>query len=187
MCARAEAIVDLLHEKGITSVFSVGVGGAGLEYQIKKLDPRIRVVCSEYAPENVEMLKKVFLEADGVVPFDMKGTDWSPAIAQASERVLTLMYRVDPHATDAEWRAILERMRASGVKEVLYLPCGFLTLRSLVQRKLRTLKRRLHGEPVVFSGYLRTRKTFETYWAGLYQAEERSFAGFTGYYLHPAS
>lgn len=33
---RADNIVDLLKKECIKSVFSVGVGGAGLEYQIKK-------------------------------------------------------------------------------------------------------------------------------------------------------
>jgi hypothetical protein len=181
---RAQTIIDLLRENKVTAVFSIGVGGAGLEYQIKKALPEIRLVCSEYAPNNVELLRKVFTEADSIIQFDMKGRDWTPALPKKEgEKIVTLMYRVDPHATDDEWRQIFERMYAEGVSNILYIPCGFLTLRSLLQRKWRIFSQRLRGVKFVFSGYLRTRKTFESYWAGLYRYEAKNFAGYTGYYL----
>lgn len=182
--ARAQAIVELIRQKGIDVVFSVGVGGAGLEYQIKKMCPEIRIICSEYAPENVDLLNTVFLEADAVVPFDMKGENWTMALPQSpGEKILTLMYRVDPHATDQEWRKIFERMRAAGVTNILYIPCGFLTLKSLFLRRWRVFKERLRGKKFVFSGYLRSRRTFESYWDGLYRAEVGEYAGYTGFYL----
>lgn len=177
---RAADVGILLKRKGITTVFSVGVGGAGLEYHLKKLHPDLRIICSEYAPENVEMLKKVFTEADGIVTFDMKGADWSPAVG---EKILALLYRVDPHATDAEWRQIFERMSAAGVSDVLFIPCGFLTLKSMFQRRWRAFKLRRAGQAVVFSGYLRTRKTFESFWKDLYDGAPADFGGYTGYYL----
>lgn len=184
LLARAQVISEVLRKRGIAAVFSVGVGGAGLEYQIKKACPQIKLVCSEYAPENVESLRKVFSEADEIVQFDMKGKDWSPALpGKPEEKRLTLMYRVDPHATDKEWRGIFERMHAAGVAEILYIPCGFLTLKSLFQRRWRVFRDKLRGRKFVFSGYLRTRKTFESYWAGLYQAEAADYAGYTGFYL----
>jgi hypothetical protein len=184
LLVRAQMIAELLHKKRANAVFSVGVGGAGLEFQIKKLLPEIRVVCSEYAPENVELLRAVFTEVDEVIRFDMKGKDWSPALPRTNgEKIVTLMYRVDPHATDEEWRKIFENMHAAGVVDILYIPCGFLTLRSLFQRKWRIFRQRLKGARFVFSGYLRTRKAFESYWAGLYRAEVGNFAGYVGFYL----
>lgn len=177
---RAADVGAVLERNGITAVFSVGVGGAGLEYHLKKMRPALRVICSEYAPENVDMLKAVFTEADGIVRFDMKDADWSPA---AGENTLALLYRVDPHATDAEWRDIFRRMHAAGVRNVLFIPCGFLTLKSLVQRRWRAFRLRRSGQAVVFSGFLRTRKTFESFWQGLYDGAPSVFGGYTGYYL----
>ncbi len=181
---RAGDIARLIEAKRITTVFSVGIGGGALEYQLKKLKPALRVIGSEYAPKNVERLKRVFLEADDIIPFDITSPDWSPALSRSpDERVLCLMYRVDPHFTDREWREVFERMHRAGVERVLYIPCGFLSLRSWFQRKRREWRWKRGGQSVVFAGYLRTKKMFERYWKGLYEAEESVFGGLHGFYL----
>ncbi|MCC7357353.1 hypothetical protein IT408_02485 [Candidatus Uhrbacteria bacterium] len=181
---RAKDIVALLKESYVTSLFSVGAGGAGLEYHVKNMFPQLYLVCSEYAADNVDLLKKVFLEADEVVSFDMKAIDWKQALRQREVgEHLVLMYRIDPHATDKEWRKIFERMHGEDVKNILFIPCGFLTLHSLIKRKWRILKLSLQGESFVFSGYLRTRMTYESYWDGLYRAKLHKFGGLDGYYL----
>ena len=64
----------------IKSLFSVGVGGAGLEYQIKKIKPELELICSEYSQLNVDLLKKVFWECDSIMLFDITSKDWSAAL-----------------------------------------------------------------------------------------------------------
>jgi len=54
---RAKDIVALSHDLRLTRVFSVGVGGAALEYFIKLQDPRICLTCTDFAPETVRRLR----------------------------------------------------------------------------------------------------------------------------------
>ncbi|MEI7512154.1 MAG: hypothetical protein WCK01_01700 [Candidatus Uhrbacteria bacterium] len=183
LIVRAKAIAQFLTEKGITRVFSVGVGGAGLEYQLKRLLPELKVIATEYAPENVEMLRRVFTECDDIHTFDILRGNWNE-VSDTAMPTMLIMYRVDPHFTDQEWRTIFANMHTAGVEDILYIPCGFLTMRSLVQRKLRILRLRFRGQQFVFSGYLRTAKVFASFWTRLYSAQTRDFGGLTGYALH---
>ena len=134
MPERARMIAAHLKERGIRRVFSVGVGGAGLEYHLKQLMPDLYIVATEYAPENVEMLRRVFTECDEIRTFDILHGDWTE-VSRDERASMLLMYRVDPHFTDEEWRSIFSRIHAARVTDILYIPCGFLTIRSLFQRK----------------------------------------------------
>ena len=179
---RASAVANVLRANGIQRIFSVGVGGAGLEYHLKRLMPELKIVATEYAPENVELLRKVFIECDELRVFDILHGDWSEAI-DPHLKTMVLMYRVDPHFTDAEWRGVFERMKRAGVKNILYIPCGFLTLKSFFQRRARARRWRTEGKKVVFAGYLRTRTQFLKYWKGLYVARSYDLGGFEGFAL----
>src|SRR3989344_4365726 len=83
---RAKDVVSVIDKLGVASVFSLGVGGAGLEYQIKKMRPNIKLVCSEYSRVAVERLTKVFKEVDTVVLFDMKYGDWYQTLDEVGNR-----------------------------------------------------------------------------------------------------
>ena len=181
---RAEEINILLKKENITHVFSVGVGGAGLEYQLKKLNPELHLVCSEFAPHNVELLKGVFEEADDIVQFDILKGDWKEIKEKyLPQNSLCLMYRVDASFTDAEWRGIFQNMHDSGIETILYIPSSFLTLMSIFNRKWREMKWSRTKSNIVFSGYLRTKKTFQSYWRGLYVGIPYEFGGIKSF-LH---
>lgn len=179
---RAADIVHLFERYGITSVYSLGVGGAGLEYQIKKLAPEVNLVVSEFAPDNVRRLKNVFVEADGVECFDILHDSFG---RMGGERhgSLCLIYRMDPSLTNEEWRNTFNRMKKEGVRRVLFIPSSLLTLRSLAQRTLQQFKWRIKQRPVVFAGYLRSKKAFQRFWRDMYQAEEIELGGLTGFLL----
>lgn len=181
---RARDVARFVARRGITSMFSVGVGCAGLEYQIKRILPLVHLVCSEFAPESVTRLRKVFVEADEIVQFDARKDDWR-CLTDHGDFIsrICLMYRVDPQFTDAEWRAMFEKMASQQVETILFIPHGFLTLWGLLRRALQRVRWTLRREKPVFSGYLRTATTFESYWHGLYSQEEMTFGGLTGYLL----
>lgn len=172
MVQRAADIVESLRNLDARSLFSVGVGGAGLEYQIKKRMPDIHLTCSEYAPQNVEMLRKVFTECEAFEVFDILKGDWSRAAA-AGDTVL--MYRVDPHFTDSEWRTIFTAMHAAGITHIIYIPCTCLSVRSWLFRLRRRILWTLTRMPVAFAGYVRTKARFESFWGGLYKSETLSY------------
>ena len=182
---RAQAVAQLIGDKQIAAVFATGVGGGGLEYQIKKALPEIKLICSEYAVETVARLQKVFLECEEIVTFDILTSDWKLIKEKYfnDTKGAVLMYRLDAGFTDRQWRAIFVALHQAGIEHVIYIPTGFLTARSLGMRKWRTLRWRLGGQAVSFAGYLRTKRTFQGFWAGLYQEEVLDFAGLTGFFL----
>lgn len=165
----SEDFISFVKEKGFKKIVSVGVGVGGLEYQIKKNIPNIYVSCSEYAPKSVEMLKSVFHEADEIKMFDIKDK-WE----ECGEDTLVIMYRVDPHLTDKEWKQLFKTIPA---KHILFTPNAFLTPRLL----LRELKKRGKG---LFSGYVRTKKGYIGLWDKFFKYEELPFTGYTTFYLH---
>jgi hypothetical protein len=181
---RAIDVVGLIKKEGIKKIFSVGVGGAGLEYQIKKKSPEVRLTCSEYAPENVVLLRDVFLEADEIISFDVFRGDWDHINKKyLGEDAVCLMYRVDASFNDTEWRSIFEKMSLVGVKKILFIPSSFLTIRSIINRKLREFKWRFSDTPILFSGYLRSKNRFQSYWSCLYNESLFEFGGLKGFLL----
>ncbi len=188
LVARAKDIVAVLNRLHITSLFSAGSGGAGLEYQIKKMKPDVHLVCSEYSPVAVERLQKVFIEADKVILFDIKNRDWSVTQKSSQENIdtkkhLTLLYRIDIHFTNTELKEIFKNMHDSGIENILLVLCGRITILGLRNRLKDRLKWKLTHTPFVFAGYLRTEKTFEKFWKNMYTATEVDCGGLKSFFL----
>lgn len=181
---RAQDVADMLTVRNIKRVFSVGSGGGALEYQLTQLMPGLHIVCSDYSPVTAETLKKVFTEADDVIQFDIQKGNWS----EVNERYITedglcLIYRIDAGLSDDEWREIFKRMAAGGIARVLVIPTGTLTLLSVYNRTSRELQWRLRGVPVVWSGYVRTKKRFQEQWRDCYADIELQLGGLKGFLL----
>lgn len=182
---RAKDVSNLLNKEKISSVFSAGVGGAGLEYQIKKQNPEIQISCSEYSEVSVGVLKKVFIESGEIILFDILKGDWQGIKDKyiKDRQSVLLMYRLDAGFTDTEWEKIFEQIHKSGIENVIYIPTNLLTMLSLWNRKSRELKWLVKREPVSFAGYNRTRKTFQSYWSNLYTEKELKFGGLSSFFL----
>jgi hypothetical protein len=183
MVARAKEVSEIISRLGITSVFSAGSGGAGMEYNIKKNLPDVRVVCSEYSPVAVELLRNVFIEADGVVQFDMKMGDWKQVMADDPQKHLVLLYRVDIHFTDEELRKIFCDMHQAGVEHILIILCGVVTLRGVLNRLVRRLRWTLSGTHYSFAGHLRSEASFPPFWHDLYTSTPVTLIGLPGFLL----
>lgn len=178
---RAYSIIDICQANGFTKIHSIGVGEAALEYQIKRLRPSLRMIASEYAPNNVETLRTVFQECDRIIHFDMLTGDWLEW--SNGSNLLILMYRVDPHLSNKEWRQVFESMYKANVLNVLYMPSGFLTLGYAIVEERRYLKHKLLRKGISFAGYVRTKSTFERFWQGLYLAREGNLYGIPSFLL----
>lgn len=181
---RADDVVQLLKRENIERVFSVGVGGAALEYQIKKRLPALRLACSDYSSVTVERLRRVFHESDAIIEFDLLTGDWNAV----RERFLTphglcVIYRLDASFSDEQWRQIYEAMARAGIEKILVIPTGALTLLSIYNRKKREVRWHLTQIPVVWSGYLRTKARFREHWQHGYTDEEMRFGGLVGFLL----
>ncbi len=181
---RARDVNSLLVKEKINKIFSVGVGGAGLEYQIKKINPSLKIVCSEYAPTNVELLKSVFAEADEIIEFDIVDGNWRDINQKyIGDSSACLMYRVDASFSDEKWRDIFKKMHQARVNKIIFIPSSFLTILSVFNRKWREFKWQTSNTKIIFSGYLRTKKRFQSYWQDLYSEELYDFGGIKGFLL----
>lgn len=181
---RAADIVILLQDKKISRIFSVGTGGAALEYQIKKLMPGVSIVCSDYSTLTVERLKKVFFESDGIIQFDVLKDNWREIQEKyLGEDGLCLMYRIDASFNDKEWSDIFKYMADAGIQKILIIPTGTLTVLSIYNRKSREIRWFLKRIPIVFSGYIRTAKRFQQYWHSMYSEEDMVLGGLKSFFL----
>lgn len=178
---RAKDVVEILEHLKIKNVFSVGSGGAGLEYQIKKMKPEITLTCSEYSKVNVDLLRKVFLECDSIIPFDINTKEWPAELKRKDS--LCLIYRLDASFTDNEWERIFKNMFDCGVQNILYIPTNFLTILSFFIRLRQRFLWKINNQPISFAGHLRTRKTFESYWKDFYRQEFFVLGGLSSFVL----
>ncbi len=181
---RAKDIAALITSHGFNRVFSTGVGGAALEYQLKKILPEIPVVCSDYSAETVRRLKKVFIESDGVIEFDILKGNWKEVErSYLGVNGLCIMYRLDAGFSDDEWRIMYDVMQEAGVRNVLVIPTGTLSMLSIYNRKKREIGWLIKGVPVAFSGYLRTRHRFRQHWGAWYDSAETTLGGLSAFLL----
>lgn len=175
----ADAIVSLCRTEGLGSVYSVGVGGAGVEYFIKTTAPDLLLTCTDYAPEATRRVARVFTECDRVEAFDFANGRW-----QARPDTLCLLHRVDTELSDSQWRACFSRMAGAGITPVLVVATGFLTARSLAKAGAARLQKALGMHGPTFCGYVRTREAFCSLWDDDYVvAREVQIGDFAGFLL----
>lgn len=172
---RAATIAMILKKNGITSLYSIGVGEACLEYHIKKIYPELNLFVSEYIDNNVEVLKQVFKESRGVFKFDALKDDWSRF--SDDHNACVLLFRLEDNFTDDELRKIFEKMYQAQVANVIYVPGLFLSVKFLIFEKLRLYFYRLLHKKIAFTGYHRTLSTSRKFWQSLYSEEKLNLCG----------
>ena len=153
---RADSIVSILKENDFNKVHSFGVGAAHLEYLIKHNFPECEISCSDFAPQGVARLKKVFEEARDITSFDMLKGDWSGV----SKESLCLLYRVDTVFNDEQWSEVLKNMQKAGIKNILFIPSEILTLKKIIYQKTKYFLFKVLRRKTTFSGYVRTKQRF---------------------------
>jgi hypothetical protein len=181
--ASAADIAKIVRHGRFTTVLSVGVGRACLEYHLKRLEPAVSLVCTEYSPRVVERLRQVFLECDRIEFLDIKTSAWT----DAGPRCLVLLNRVDTELDDQEWRAVFKNLAAGGVQNILVVASGFLTPRALAFELRQRMMNIFFRRRLTFAGYRRTKARFKELWSPHFTiVEERSIGALTGFYLAKA-
>lgn len=146
--------------------------------------PEVRVVCSDYSPITVERLKKVFIESEDIIRFDIHTDSLSEVQKKyIGERGICIMYRIDAGFSDEEWTQIFEKFSVAGIPRVLYIPTGMLTMLSTYNRISRQVKWFFEKTPAVLCGHVRTKKSFERFWSTYYAEENLVFGGLKGFLL----
>lgn len=164
---RAKAISDLMQGR-FSRLNSYGVGAAGLEFLIKRQTPHIFLQCSDYAPKTIERLRKVFREADRIIQFDILKDRW----INDGSACLYLFHRIDTELDDREWRMIFGRASSAGIQYILFVPSEFLTFRRFIRQKIKLFSYSVLREKITFTGYLRTREQFKTFFYKNYEIEQ---------------
>lgn len=168
---RAAAIVDLIRSLDVRRVFSAGVGRACLEYNIKRIDPSLHLVCSDFAPRTVEALRQNFGECDDMRLFDIRDDDWPQDVD------MHLLYRVDTELDDSEWRSTFEAMRRAEVRYVLFVPAQPLSLPVWLREVAKGLLYRARDKRFTFAGYMRTTDHIKTLWLEKYVVKQQVLLG----------
>lgn len=176
---RARMIAQLCRDKSLTSIFSAGVGGAGLEYFIKTENPDLYITCADFAPTATARLAGVFTECAEVIVFDMRRDEWTGASG-----TLYLLHRVDTELSDAAWRTCFARMASARVSPVLVVATAFLDRGKMIRIVRTYMSHRLRGRPLTFSGYIRTKRAFRALWKRDYCTEaELEMGDLTGFLI----
>lgn len=170
-------IADLVDHKGHTTILSVGCGRGFLEYNIKTSSPELKVIATDFNEQSIERLKNVLFICDDVEVFDLLEDRF-----YYFEGLIYLLFRVDTELDNDTWLNIFYKMHEAGVKYILVVATEFVSINSLIKETVKKLlKNVLHYS---FSGYIRTKESFENLWADYYIIDKPVKIGnFCGYYL----
>jgi hypothetical protein len=170
LAERAREIDRLLDAKGVEALASYGVGGGPLELWLQRLRPERRLLLTDYAPQTVERLRRLFPEAD-VRVHDLARDP--PLEADAH-----LLHRVDTELTNREWRELLRRFTD---ETLLVVATEVATLPRLAAELVGRVRRRGLSR----AGWLRTRGAFEALWLPTHEASGVRLHDLDGWVLEP--
>ena len=151
----AKKLVKILKKNNINRVVSLGVGKGILEWHIKNQMPEVYMICTDYATEGIEQLKKVFPKCDEILRYDMLKGDYS-----VWENTLVLMYRISTEFTKREWMDVFFRMHKGGIKRIIFVPTELLTLKIMIKEIGRHFFNRFCGRKDIMCGWMYSRKEF---------------------------
>ena len=129
---------------------SFGCGKGILEWHMKRqAGDRIRVTCSDYTPQQLEKLKKVFVDCDSFLLFDMLEGDYS----QVDKRATVIIYRCSTEFTYKQYRQIFKKMYDRGIETIVFVPTEIITIKQGLRRYKAYAKDLLKGRKLTFCGW----------------------------------
>lgn len=168
---RVDSFAELLTREGIKTVYSVGAGGGIFEYYLKTRHPEFRVIGTECTQEGTDRLRRVCTELDEVELFDALNPESWKKLGN-DPTTLVFIYRNEREFSDEQWQLIWDSMYAAHVERVFLGLMWTLTARALFNLKVRNIKKRLKGEQMTLTGYLRNMNRIQLFWNGKYTLKE---------------
>lgn len=170
----ARSIADILKKYECKHIVTLGAGKGILEWHLKKQMPELYVECTDYAKSAIEKLKKVFVECDSLHSFDMLSGDYN---AFANDAIF-VFYRVSEEFNYTDWCAVFRKMRAEGVRRIIYIPDMIATDELDERLRSKHLRNRERGIRDIFCGWIYSEDTLEEIFdAGQYRIIEKSPVG----------
>ena len=168
--ARARDVAEIARARRAGVLCSHGVGTAALELAVHRLDPGLRLICTDYAPATVTRLRSLFSEAE-IVLRDLTAPD--PPHAD-----LHVMHRLDAELPDNAWKAVFARLS----EPVLFVPNVLLGLSGALRELARPVRRR--GR-VVRAGWFRNEAALRSLWCATHDDLSVSVGGAPAFLLEP--
>lgn len=169
MESRAAGIAGSWRDLGAASLASYGVGGAVLEYWLRKVAPELDLTVTEFAPETIARLEAFFPDAtvrhhdllhDGPVPADVH-----------------LFHRIDTEFSNRELKGILKRFRAATLIVVATQVIGW--------REFVNEFRQRRNPHASRAGVSRSIGVFEALWRRTHVAAPVTYGDLHGWVLTP--
>ncbi len=113
----AKIIGCILKTNGMKHLVSLGVGKGILEWHLKQLLPYLRTDCTDYTPEALKQLTKVFADHDRVYFFDMMKSDYS----LLAEYDCCIMYRISTELDPSQWRTVFQNLYQKQIKNIIFV------------------------------------------------------------------
>ena len=163
----------------ITKLFSVGVGRAVLEYNIKSRNEKLEMVCSYYTPQSIARLRNVFPECDKIILFDILNGSWNEY-----SKYTILMNRISTEFSISQWRNIFKLMYENQIAGVLFIPTEDLTIKLAIKEKIINFRELIKGNKLIDCGRMYSREMIISFWDTYYNLSSESKIGNTSiYYL----
>jgi hypothetical protein len=169
--ARARRINEVLERQSVRRLASYGVGGATLEWWLKRLAPDRDLVVTDYAAATVERLAGIFTEAE-CLRHDL----FADAPLEAD---LHMFHRVDTEFTNRQWRKVFQRFARL---PVLFVAAGVVDVRGAlaeVRKRLRPGSSR--------AGWVRSPGSIEALWRRTHHGSPVDLGDLPAWELTPKS
>lgn len=162
----AVAILNEIKNSGLQKVFSLGSGIAFMEFQLKKFSENV-VVVSDNNP-SVLRIKQFSIFDDAII------LDALADPLPIDKNWIVIFPRIDTEFNDDQFRDIFHKCHSVGIKNIIFIPAGLLSIRILIaELKIRLLSL-VKSRPLVFCGYARSMGTFRKIWGTYYKLTKSS-------------
>ena len=168
-----ELIQDIkaqLKINNISNIFSLGSGRSCLEYHLGL--ENFSVTISDIT-DSIKTLKK----------FNLFKNTYKMNFFESIKKITTsktaiLMGRIDTELTDEMLRELFKTINSKKIQYIIFIPAQKLTFKSLLIELYIRLKSFLLKEKLVFCGYTRSNKLFNSFWGEFYNSQQ-----FVNFYL----
>ncbi len=166
----ADIICKQLKTYNTQSLVSFGVGKAQLEFLIKEKMPNLHLICTDFAPNTVNELRDIFIEADTIEVFDLLEDDFS-----LYRNEVVLLNRLSAEFTIQQWEKIFINLENANIEYVYFIPESLLNIKTIFTKIIVSTKRFLLAKKYkkTFCGWIYSASELRKIWSNAYTVEQQ--------------
>lgn len=124
------------------NVYSFGIGKGFLEWNLRRVRRDIGITGTDYTERTLNRLREYTDEIQFRV-FDLLKDDYSEL--NCTEKDYCILFRISTEFSKSEWRDIIRRMGAAGIKHVLFVPTEEMNATTWMQEMWLRIKTVISG------------------------------------------